>query len=338
MSKLFNKAVFMTDLHLGLKNNSVVHNQDCVDFVDWMIAEAKKQGCETCFFLGDWHNHRASINIQTLVTSARVIQKLNDSFDHTYMIAGNHDLYYRDRRDVHSMEWAKNFPKVTIIEDWFSEGGVTIAPWLIGDEHNQLSKFKTDYLFGHFELPGYYMNSMVQMPDHGIFKPNHLFNYEKVYSGHFHKRQAKNNVWYIGNCFPHNFSDVNDDARGIMIKEYGGDEQFYSWPKQPRFRSVLLSEVLDNPDAHLLDRSHVKVHLDIDISFEEAAYIKEALVPKHNLREMSLIKIKPDQLTDDAGSPIKDCMSVNQIIVEQMLSIESSSFDPAVLLAIYNSL
>ena len=42
MSNLFKKAAFFTDIHYGLKSNSLQHNQDCVNFVDWFIAKAKK--------------------------------------------------------------------------------------------------------------------------------------------------------------------------------------------------------------------------------------------------------------------------------------------------------
>ena len=34
---LFDKAVIFTDIHLGNKNNSRLHNQDCEDFIIWMI-------------------------------------------------------------------------------------------------------------------------------------------------------------------------------------------------------------------------------------------------------------------------------------------------------------
>ena len=66
MSNLFKKAAVFTDIHFGLKSNSLQHNQDCSDFVDWFIKKAKSEGCETCFFLGDYNHHRASINIHTL--------------------------------------------------------------------------------------------------------------------------------------------------------------------------------------------------------------------------------------------------------------------------------
>ena len=50
---LFDKAVVFTDIHLGNKNNSRLHNQDCEDFIIWMIAEAKKHPKATLLWVQD---------------------------------------------------------------------------------------------------------------------------------------------------------------------------------------------------------------------------------------------------------------------------------------------
>ena len=338
MANLFKKAAVFTDIHFGLKSNSVQHNQDCSDFVDWFIQKAKEENCETCFFLGDYNHHRASINIQTMQFGLRALEKLNNSFDHVYFIPGNHDLYYRDKRDVHSVEWAKHLPNVTIVNDWFIQDDVVIAPWLVGEDHKKLAKLSGKYLFGHFELPAFYMNAMVQMPDHGDVSDNDLVGFEKVFSGHFHKRQARNNIWYIGNAFPHNYADAGDDQRGMMILEWGEDPEFHAWPGQPLFRVYKLSDILDNPEGLLLPKSSVRVHLDIDISYEEANFIRETLIPKHNIREMSLIPMKLDQHSQDLAPGEVNFESVDQIIIDQISAIESDFFDPKVLLEIYRNL
>jgi hypothetical protein len=338
MTNLFKKAAVFTDIHFGLKSNSVQHNQDCSDFVDWFIEKAKEENCETCFFLGDYNHHRASINIQTMQFGLRALEKLNNSFKHVYFIPGNHDLYYRDKRDVHSVEWAKHLPNVTIVNDWFIQDDVVIAPWLVGEDHKKLAKLSGKYLFGHFELPAFYMNAMVQMPDHGDVNDNDLAGFEKVFSGHFHKRQARNNIWYIGNAFPHNYADAGDDQRGMMILEWGEEPEFHAWPGQPLFRVYKLSDILDNPEGLLLPKSSVRVHLDIDISYEEANFIRETLIPKHNIREMSLIPMKLDQHSQDLAPGEVNFESVDQIIVDQLAAIESEFFDPKVLLEIYRNL
>lgn len=338
MTNLFKKAAVFTDIHFGLKSNSLEHNIDCSDFVDWFIDKAKAENCETCFFLGDWNHHRASINMHTMQFGLRALEKLSSNFDRVFFIPGNHDLYYRDRRDIHSVEWAKHLPNIVIANEWLKEGDCVIAPWLVGDEYKKLSKLEGKYLFGHLELPKFFMNAMVEMPDHREINENHLQNFDLAFSGHFHKRQARKNIWYIGNAFPHNYSDAGEDQRGMMILEWGKEPEFYSWPKQPLFRVYKLSEILDNPDGYLLPRSSIRVHLDIDISYEEANFIKETLVPKHQLREMALLPMKLEEHAQDLSPGELKFESVDQIIVDQISKIESQFYDPKLLLEIYKTL
>jgi hypothetical protein len=337
MTNLFKKAAVFTDIHFGLKSNSLQHNNDCENFVDWFIKKAKEEDCETCMFLGDWNHHRASINIHTMQYGLRALEKLSDNFDRVFFIPGNHDLYYRDRRDIHSVEWAKHLPNVTIVNDWFNEGDVVIAPWLVQDDYKKVQKLTGKYLFGHLELPQFFMNAMVEMPDHGEINADHFHGFDTAFSGHFHKRQARKNIWYIGNAFPHNYADAGDDARGMMILEWGQDPIFHSWDKQPVFRVYKLSEVLEN-EGLLLPDSNVRVHLDIDISYEEANFIRETLIPKHRLREMALIPIKLEQHTQDLAPGELKFESVDQIIIDQIGAIESEFYDKKLLLEIYNSL
>lgn len=338
MSNLFKKAAVFTDIHWGLKSNSLQHNQDCGNFVDWFIQTAKKENCETCFFLGDWNHHRASINIHTLQFGLQALEKLNEAFDQVYFIPGNHDLYYRDRRDIHSVEWAKHLSNVKIINDFYTEGDVVIAPWLVSDDHKKIKKLSGKYLFGHLELPHFYMNAMVEMPDHGEINENHFKNFDNVFSGHFHKRQARKNIWYMGNAFPHNYADQNDDARGMMILEWGCDPIFRSWPRQPVYRVYKLSDVLESPEKLLLIDSHCRVHLDIDISYEEANFLRETFIPEYKLREMALIPIKSEQLDQQQNMDGVKFESVDQIVVDQINAIESKNFDKKILLEIYNNL
>ena len=226
MDQLFKHAACFTDIHYGLKQNSRLHLDDCHRFVDWFIAEAKARGAETCIFLGDWSHHRASVNVATMNASIKDFKKLNDAFEKVYFITGNHDLYYRDKRELNSIEYARDLPNFVMIDEPFNEGNVSIWPWLVGNEHKKLAKEKCKYMFGHFELPHFKMNAMVEMPDHGGIKAEDLTGPEYVFSGHFHKRQYKNNIHYIGNAFPHNYADVDDNDRGAMFLEWGGEPQY----------------------------------------------------------------------------------------------------------------
>ena len=335
---LFKKVAVCTDIHFGLKSNSLMHNQDCSDFIDWFIETAKANGCETGMFLGDWSHQRAAINMQTLQYSLRSLEKLSKAFERFYFIPGNHDLYYRDKRDIYSTEWAKHIPNIQIVNDFFKDGDVIIAPWLVGDDHKKLAKMSARYMFGHFELPHFKMNAMVEMPDHGEIRVENFTGIESVYSGHFHLRQHKKNINYIGNCFPHNFADAGDDQRGMMIKEWGMPDQYHAWPGQPLYRVMKLSEAIDNGKNILKPNMHVRVELDIDISYEEANFIKDTFVREHNLREMALIPSKRTDIDIDLAPGEVKFESVDQIVTDQLTNIESEFYDPKLLLKIYQNL
>ena len=338
MTNLFKKVAAFTDLHIGLKSNSATHNADCEEFVDWFIAKAKEEGCETGIFLGDWSHNRSSLSLPSLAVSIRCLEKLGAAFEQFFWFPGNHDLFYKDKRDIHSSAFGRHIPGVTVVEHVCTIGDVTLVPWLVGDEWKDISKTKSKYMFGHFELPLFYMNAMVQMPDHGELQAEHFKHQDYVFSGHFHKRQSRDKIHYIGNAFPHNFADAGDDARGMMVLEWGGEPEYFDWNNCPRYRSVKLSELIDKKDEILKSKMHLKVHLDIDITFEEANFIKEEFYEKYDIREIGLIQEKTnlEGTTDDATDA--EFESVDQIVSEQLINIESDAFDKKLLLDLYQGL
>jgi len=336
---MFDKAAVFTDLHLGLKSNSRIHNQDCEDFVDWFIGQAKANGCETGIFCGDLHHNRNSLNITTMQHSLRILEKLGAAFDQFFYFPGNHDLYYKDKRDVHSVEYAKHIPGITVINEMWERDDVAFVPWLVEDEWKQAAKMKSRYMFGHFELPHFYMNAMVQMPDNGELKAEHFANQEYVFTGHFHKRQQRGKVHYIGNAFPHNFADAWDNARGMMILDKKNDKEpvYIDWPDCPTYRTVKLSQLLEPNSDIARPKSYLRVTLDLPISFEEASFIKETYIETHGCREITLIPQKQiEEISTDVD--ITTFESVDEIVSKEITAIDSDSFDTSTLLSIYNEL
>ncbi len=338
MANLFKKAAILTDIHFGLKSNSLLHNEDCSNFINWFVEKAKEEGCDTCIMMGDWHNNRAAINIVTLNYSLRALETLGKSFDRVFFIPGNHDLYYRDKRDIQSAEWARHIPNIEIINDFYQEGDVSIVPWLVGDDHKKIPKINAKYMFGHFELPHFYMNAMVAMPDTGEIQREDFRGVESVFSGHFHKRQVHKNITYVGNVFPHNYADAGDDDRGMMILEWGNAPVFYSWPGQPRYRVYNLSDALGTPEKLLLPGMHTRINIDVDISYEEASYIRETFVGTYKLRELTLIPIKNVDLNQNVAVGNITFESVDTIVTNQLTNINSEQYDPNLLLDIYRHL
>lgn len=338
---LFDEVVVFTDIHFGMKNNSRVHNIDCEEFIKWMIAEAHKRGIKKCIFMGDWHHHRATINVSTLNYTVSNLQRLNDNFEEVHMIMGNHDLYYREKREINSLPMATHFPNINVVSDnIFVQDGVAIVPWLVEDEHRRLKDLNVKYMFGHFELPHFFMNAMVRMPDHGHgISDADLNKPDMVFSGHFHKRQQRGNIIYPGNCFPHNYSDAWDDERGVMFLKWNGQPEYMSWPDAPRYRTVALSSLIDNPGEILSDKTHCRITLDVPITYEEANYIKETFAKQYDLREIALMPSKKEEHSQDWQNSTDIAVeNVDQIVLNQLNAIESNTIKNDLLIKIYNGL
>ena len=336
---MFKKAAVFTDIHFGLKGNSKIHNDDCEAFVDWYIDQAKENNCETGIFCGDWHHNRSSLNLTTMDSTIRCLEKLGQAFDKFYMFVGNHDLYYKDKRDVSSTEFARHIPGITVVDGFTEIEDVALVPWLVGDEWKKIQKCTAKYMFGHFELPHFYMNAMVQMPEHGDLRAEHFVNQEYVFSGHFHKRQKQGKIHYIGNAFPHNYADAWDDQRGMMIlnRENNLEPQYLDWPECPKYRTTTLSKLLDPQSDIIKPNMYLRVTLDLPISYEEAQFIKETYINNHKCREITHIPQKQiEEISTELD--ISQFESVDEIVAKEISAIDSDSFNKKMLLDIYNEL
>jgi DNA repair exonuclease SbcCD nuclease subunit len=339
MPGLFKKAAVFTDLHFGLKNNSREHNDDCVQFIDWFIDQSKQQSAETCIFSGDFHHNRASINVSTLNYSVNAMKKLSAAFNHVYILVGNHDLYYRANRELNSFPYADLLPNVTIINDNILEiGDVGFVPWLVDEEWKKVKKLNSKYIFGHFELPHFMLNSIVKMPDHGELQVENFTKSDYVFSGHFHKRQIQDNVHYLGSPFAHNYADAWDSNRGCMFLEWDKVPQYVNY-FGPRYITTTLSQLIDNSERYLDARTFCRASLDLPITYEEANFIRQTFIEQYNPRELSLVPLKKQEHEQDSFT-IDDLSveSVDQIVTRRIAEIQSIKIDSNRITKIYKEL
>jgi hypothetical protein len=98
-----------------------------------------------------------------------------------------------------------------------------------------------------------------------------------------------------------------------------------------------LAQLIDNPETFLNDRTYARVNLDISISYEEANFIKETMLTQYGARELSLIPHK--QELDLNGVQIDSAFeSVDQIVMSQIESIDTNTYDRKLLMEIYAGL
>ncbi|KPL07304.1 hypothetical protein AMJ86_04775 [bacterium SM23_57] len=342
MTQLFDKAAVFTDIHFGDKNDSERHNRDCLNFVKWFCQCVREEHCDAVIFMGDWFDNRSRLRVDTITYSWQAIELLDSLGIPVYWLIGNHDLFFRNNRNVTSLPYLGSNKNIFLINELVEINDVLFAPWLTGSEFAEVPSYEVKYVFGHFELPLFLLNQNVPMPDKGGLHADHFTTCDAVFSGHFHKRQLKVNehgipVWYPGNAFPLNFNDVNDTDRGCMILEWGHDPVFVNWPDAPSYLRMNLSELMEVIDELEPSEAVIEIKDDVGLEIEEAVELKELLDDKFRL-----IHLKPMNKELDVSEEVdisEDAKSVDEMVIERLRSIdtEGSDYDSELLVELYES-
>jgi DNA repair exonuclease SbcCD nuclease subunit len=348
MSTPLKRGMYFTDIHFGKKANSIQHNEDCLRFIDWFSEQFKKDGkIDYVAFLGDWNENRSALNVATLNYSYQGAKKLNDLGVPVYFVVGNHDLYHRNSREIHSNIHFQEFDNFNVIDQPTVienvEGKMLFVPYMFPDEYPQLAKYlNLPYWAGHFEFKGFevtgYGMKMPTGPD-----PKDFTGPKYIVSGHFHKRQADENIVYMGNAFPMDFGDSEDNHRGLMVYDHVQQEMtFEDWEDCPKYIKTNLSSILDK-SIEIPEQARVKVIVDVPISFEESNYLRTYHMDKLKLREFVLedsVDIQQAITDTDTTSVIaeNELSSVDELVHLMLKEVESDHIDSAKLIEIYTKL
>lgn len=305
-----NKVAIFSDLHLGIYGNSPDWHDIALKWADWITKDLKNKNITDIFFLGDFFHNRSEISVQTVHVASEVLDKFKDF--NMIMIVGNHDAFYRNRADVHSLGLLKGHTNITIVDRIleFEAFGKSFAfiPWNVDCSH-----LSVDYLFGHFEIQGFNMNNF-KLCDHGLSPVDLVTKNRMVFSGHFHKRHFKKysqgTIHYIGNTFHHDFNDVGN-SRGYHILNIEDQSlEFVENTVSPEFKKVFLSKIKSYKEEDI-QGNVIKFIIDSELDSEKVEKLKTYLV-----------KYKPFQLHTEYNYVSKTTSDVEEIesieLVEMM--------------------
>ena len=238
------------------------------------------------------------------------------------------------------------FDNLIIIDDNLSVNignqSCLFCPYLFEGEYaDQIKNINShDIVFGHFEFKGFVVTGETKVlehgPDHGDFKKP-----KRIFTGHFHKRQNKNNVYYIGNTFPMDYSDANDNNRGMAIYDYEDDElEYIDWENAPTYITCNFSNLIKKPKKVLRKHATVKCMVDEDdFGYEDIMEIKNHLMEKYSLRELKLEEPAEDYTTSEDIDP-EDLKgeSTKEIVLSLLDKIASEEIKSDKLKKIYKEL
>ena len=316
-----------TDWHFGNAGNSEKHNQDLIDFIQWMIDWSIENNVTEFTHLGDLFHTRDKLDVKTIEYASIGIKLLNERFGKFKQIKGNHDLYLRDSRDICSLHMFEE--QVELIDFYKHEDDLTFVSWLCNQEEydkiiKETKKNKTRFVFGHFEFNCFMVNERYEM-EHGN-SHKELKHIERVFSGHYHGRQEKDNVVYVGNPFPYDFNDVNDINKGFCVLDTEtGKYEFINYSKIAVIDMTPEQFLEQNWDELEQDNISVRIVASDNVSYEDLDKIKEIL-ENTSFRTSKLVykqSFNKDNIDDDIE--IDHLMSVDETVLTYIKDMAETS-------------
>ena len=211
------KIALINDTHWGARNDSPAF----IDYFNRFYNEIffpylQQNNINTIVHLGDVVDRRKFINHNTAHNF-----KLNfwDKIDllniDTHVIIGNHDTYYKNTNEINALQNLNisfNTKVYTSCETVNFDGlDILFIPWICDtnkeDTLHHIDSTTAQIVMGHLEIKGFEMHKG-HLNEQGLEKE--LFKrFEKVITGHFHKKSDDGHIYYLGCPYQIMWSDYN---------------------------------------------------------------------------------------------------------------------------------
>jgi hypothetical protein len=211
------RIALLNDTHFGCRNDSpafINHHNKFYDEIFFPYVE--KNNIKTLVHLGDvvdrrkFINHNTAHNFRTKFWNRLVSLGID-----THIIIGNHDTYYKNTNEVNAIEnlnisvEAKIYTRPQEVE--FDGVKIQFLPWICEDNYEEsihaIDHSSADVCFGHLEIKGFEMHGG-HMNEQGL-ESDQFRRFEKVLSGHFHKKSDNGHIYYLGTQYQIMWSDYN---------------------------------------------------------------------------------------------------------------------------------
>lgn len=259
------KVAVIGDTHFGARNDAEIFSEYFYRFIEQIfIPHLEVHDIKTVIHLGDLVDRRKYINFKTLQRlRTRFMKRMDDLGIKVHLILGNHDVFFKNTSELNSItELFGSLSNLTIysmpaVVD-FDGLDVGLVPWINRENYDDSLKFlKTttaEVVMGHFEIQGFEVYKGVRF-DNGLTREP-FKRFDAVYSGHFHHKQEKGNIIYLGSPFQITFSDLGV-TKGFHVFDTATREMEFVENPYKMFHKFLYDDLKNDYDT-TKDRSQYK--------------------------------------------------------------------------------
>lgn len=270
---LSNKVACISDIHLGVHQNSQTWHNIALDFAKWLDTELKLRDIKDIIIAGDIFHNRHEIGVNTIHCAHEFFNTLKNY--NIVAITGNHDCYYKDKSDINSISILDGYKNITVFKTLktanINNKIFCFCPWGV-----PVSEIPTgDVLVGHFEILNFKMNSH-KVCDHGIESSELLQKAKLIISGHFHCRDYRKysnekSILYLGSPYELDFGD-REQVKGFTILDTTTLEiELIENNTTPKHKKIKISDLLDGKItleniSHELENNFISLCVDRNVN------------------------------------------------------------------------
>lgn len=206
------KTLIISDLHHGHSISEFFIDYEMKLF-DWFEDIILTYDIENIVNMGDTHDKQMSVSPKIANLFRDRHKRLSEMVANYFIIAGNHDCYYKTSNSVTSLPFFfKEDNQILIERKPLKFINYCFIPWISPENSEEIKKFvrennnSNNYLFSHLESSGFKNGAITTKTDQLYI--SEYGNYKKVFSGHYHAKQSKDNLLYVGNPFQKTFGEM----------------------------------------------------------------------------------------------------------------------------------
>ncbi len=330
------KICLLNDTHFGARGDSQLFFDYFMKFFDDVLFPYLKENeIKTILHAGDFMDRRKYVNYSILnQVRKRFIDRLKEEGIDFHCIVGNHDVYYRNTNEVNSLR-ELFFDDFTLYEEPtvvnFDGLDLALLPWINKTNYDESVEFiktaSAPILIGHLELNGYQVLHGIQYQGGNGMDPNLFNRYEQVYSGHFHCRQEKDNIYYFGTQYQITFADLND-TKGFHVLDTDTRELEFVENPFKMFHTLTYNDKDGPVDVDSLDVSHLKdTYVKLLVEYKKHPYSFDQYMDRLydvGVSKLTIVEdVADDELTDeDSVDLAQDTVTLINNEIDSMEEVE----------------
>ena len=298
------KIALLNDTHFGCRNDSPAFIEFQNKFYDEIFFPYLiQENITTLIHLGDVVDRRKFINHNTAHNFKRVFwNRLDNLGIDTHIIIGNHDTYYKNTNEVNAMQNldiskdAKVYTHATTVD--FDGLPILFIPWICDDNESEsirtIENTQSSIAMGHLEVKGFEMHNG-HFNDHGLEK-SMFKRFEKVLSGHFHKKSDDGHIYYLGTQYEMTWSDFNC-PKGFHIFDTNTRELSRVENTNTMFKKIIYNDKDTNYDSINVkeyDKCFVKLYISNKTDTDMFERLMDKLYNHINIHALDVIEDPTD--------------------------------------------